>query len=72
MIVNGVLEDNQKALWVNASIGIYQINPERNEILIFSRYNDPIFHNGTGSYRGSSGELFFGGGSGYFTFFPNR
>lgn len=72
MVVNGVIEDDQQSLWVNASIGICRVNPERNEILIFSRYNDPIFYNGTGSHKGRNGELFFGGGSGYFTVVPAR
>ena len=72
IIVNGVLEDDQKVLWVNASIGICRINSERNEVLIFSRHNDPIFYNGTGSHKSRNGELFFGGGSGYFVFFPQQ
>lgn len=72
MVVNGVVEDDQKSLWVNASIGICRINPERDEVLIFSRYNDPIFYNGTGSHKGKNGEIFFGGGSGYFAIVPSR
>ncbi len=72
MAVNGVVEDNQRSLWVNASIGICRINPERDEVLIFSRYNDPIFYNGTGSHKGRNGDLFFGGGSGYFTVIPSQ
>ena len=72
MAVNGVLEDDQQSLWVNASIGICRISPERNEVMIFSRYNDPIFYNGTGNHKGKDGELFFGGGSGYFSVVPSR
>ena len=72
MVVNGVVEDDQQSLWVNASIGIFRINPERDEVLIFSRYSDPIFYNGTGSYKGKNGEILFGGGSGYFTVVPSQ
>lgn len=72
IIVNGVLEDDQKNLWVNASVGICRLNAQRNKVIIFSRQEDPTWYNGTGSYRGKSGELFFGGGSGYFTFFPDQ
>ncbi|MBD0295427.1 MAG: histidine kinase, partial [Flavisolibacter sp.] len=72
MIVNAVLEDDQKNLWISASAGICRINPQRNNVLIFSRQNDPTWYNGTGSYKGKNGELFFGGGSGYFIFSPEE
>ncbi|MDX2048945.1 MAG: two-component regulator propeller domain-containing protein [Chitinophagaceae bacterium] len=72
IIVNCVLEDNQKNLWFSASAGICRLNPQRNEVKIFSRGNDPIFYNRTGIYKGTNGELFFGGSSGYFIFFPDQ
>ena len=72
MIVNGVLEDDQKNFWINASPGLCRLNSQRNEVVIFSRHQDPTWYNGTGSYKAENGELFFGGGSGYFTFFPEQ
>lgn len=72
MIVNGVMEDNQKNLWINASAGICRLNRQRNKVAIFSRNEDPTWYNGTGCYKGKSGELFFGGGSGYFIFSPEQ
>lgn len=53
-------------------MGICRLNAQRNKVIIFSRQEDPTWYNGTGSYKGKSGELFFGGGSGYFTFFPQQ
>ncbi len=72
MVVNGIVEDNQRSLWVNASIGICRINPTRNEVLIFSRYTDPIFYNGTAIHKANNGDIYFGGGSGYFIVTPSQ
>ncbi len=70
VVVNGVLEDNHKALWINSSLGICRLSPQRNELVTFSRNEDLIFLNGTGCYKGTNGELFFGGSSGYFMIPP--
>ncbi|CAN5526364.1 hypothetical protein BH23BAC1_BH23BAC1_50000 [soil metagenome] len=72
LIVNGIIEDDKKNLWISASVGICRLNPQRNNVLIFSRHEDQVWHNGTGKYKGKSGELFFGGGGGYFAFFPDQ
>ncbi|CAN5700507.1 sensor histidine kinase [soil metagenome] len=72
MIVNGVLEDDQKNLWITASAGICRINTKQNNVVIFSRYEDAAWYNGTGSYKGKNGKLYFGGSSGYFSFFPEQ
>ncbi|MEO7802667.1 MAG: two-component regulator propeller domain-containing protein, partial [Ginsengibacter sp.] len=72
MIVNGVLEDDQKNLWITASLGICRINAKRNNVVIFSRYEDPAWYNGTGSYKDKNGKLFFGGSGGYFAFLPEK
>ncbi|MEO6289258.1 MAG: two-component regulator propeller domain-containing protein, partial [Ginsengibacter sp.] len=71
-VVNGILEDDKQNLWLNASSGICRLNPKKSEVVIFTRHEDPIHYNGTGYYKGKKGELYFGGTSGYFAFFPDQ
>ncbi len=73
IMVHGLLEDNQKALWINASDGIYRLNPSRSEIGVnYSRHGGGFTYGPLGSYKGKSGELFFGGPNGYYAFFPEH
>lgn len=72
MIVNGILQDDNKALWINASIGLCRLNANHTQVKIFSRQGDAIWYNGTGRYKAANGELFLGGSSGYFSFYPNQ
>ncbi|MBA2562670.1 MAG: hypothetical protein H0V14_07090, partial [Chitinophagaceae bacterium] len=75
LIITGVLEDNQKALWINTSLGILKLTRAQNEVVIYGEnhgVNTPSFTNNPGYYKGKNGELFFGGGSGYNTFFPEQ
>jgi signal transduction histidine kinase len=72
MIVNNVSEDDQKNLWLSASVGICRLNPQRDKMIIFSRYEDPAWYNGTGTYKNKNGQIFFGGSGGYFSFLPEQ
>jgi ligand-binding sensor domain-containing protein len=72
MTVNGILEDNQKTLWINSSGGICRLNRDRMEIHVYSGGPQQSFHLWSKCYKGPKGELYFGGNSGYYAFDPNE
>jgi hypothetical protein len=74
IVISGLLEDDEKALWMNSSIGILTLNRERNGLVIYGEnhgVNTKRFL-AVGCYKSKNGELFFGDGSGYYNFFPGQ
>ncbi len=70
--VYGILSDGQGALWISTNGGLSRLDPQS---MTFRNYDvgDGLQGNefNSGAYfKSSSGELFFGGISGYNTFFP--
>jgi heme exporter protein D len=75
IIAAAILEDDQKNLWINSSIGIIRLNPQRNQTTIYNKNHGVMvedFAGESGSWKGKKGELFFGDLKGYYAFFPNE
>jgi ligand-binding sensor domain-containing protein len=73
IIAAAILEDDQKNLWINSSIGIVRINPQRNQTTIYGKNHGVMVDNfaaQSGRYKGKNGELFFGDLKGYYAFYP--
>jgi ligand-binding sensor domain-containing protein/serine phosphatase RsbU (regulator of sigma subunit) len=72
-LVNSIEEDDRGNIWVSTNWGIAMFNPITNEIKTFD-VNDGIqsqeFNIGS-SYKSRTGEIFFGGISGYSSFYPD-
>ena len=70
--VSGIIEDNQRYLWLSTSEGIVRLNPQRNETSKFGK-NYGIGENTLtyGCYKRLNGEIYFGDATGYFSFFPD-
>jgi len=70
--VNAIMEDGKRTLWMSTSLGIIRLNAARNEINIFGRNCGVNAINlGTSCLRSHNGKLYFGGPSGYYSFFPD-
>jgi ligand-binding sensor domain-containing protein len=72
--VRSIVEDGQNNIWLGTDGGILKLD---NKGMLARRYSQPYGINGTmlvygSGYKGRNGQLFFGSGRGYFTFFPER
>lgn len=72
VMVNSILEDNEKALWLNTSLGICKLNRQRNKIVNYTRSSEQKVFLWSRCYKSRKGELFFGGNTGYYAFFPEQ
>ena len=77
MVIGGLLEDDEKALWMNSSIGLLKLNRERNILVIYGESHgvNPETRREfvyAGCCKSKTGELFFGDGNGYYSFFPGQ
>ncbi|MFV0606197.1 MAG: two-component regulator propeller domain-containing protein [Niabella sp.] len=71
--VVGILEDNEKNLWISTSNGLLKLNPKTNETKIYTK-SDGLPGNEfnlNAFFKDDNGEMFFGGMKGLFSFFPN-
>jgi signal transduction histidine kinase/ligand-binding sensor domain-containing protein len=70
----GMVEDNDKNLWITATTGIYRINNNRNEVSKFGKGFgiSPASLYGISPYKASDGELFFGSNNGYYSLYPEK
>jgi len=71
--IYGILEDNQGNLWLSTNNGLSRFNPETE---LFNNYNikDGLQNtefNGGSYYKSKSGEMFFGGITGFNSFYPD-
>lgn len=77
IVINGMLEDTQGSLWMNSAIGILELNRLRDGLVIYGESHgvnsetSGQFAYG-GCYKSQSGQLFFGVGNGYYSFFPGK
>ncbi|MEO0472541.1 MAG: two-component regulator propeller domain-containing protein, partial [Bacteroidota bacterium] len=70
----GLLEDADQQIWVSSEHGLAKIDPAAYTLQAYN-YSDGIAnpeHNFNACYQTSSGEMFFGGTSGFTSFFPSR
>ncbi len=72
--VYGILEDDEGYLWISSNDGLSRFDPITTT---FTNYGvddglQSTEFNGGAYYRGTDGELFFGGINGFNAFFPNK
>lgn len=72
-VVYGIIEDNNKDLWLSTDNGIFRFNVERNE---FKKYDildglQSREFSGGSYFKSDNGELFFGGINGLNYFYPD-
>jgi two-component system sensor histidine kinase ChiS len=68
----GILGDKSGNLWISSDNGLFQYNPKTNAVNKYDN-NDGLQSNEFGlrcCFKGNYGELFFGGNSGFNSFFP--
>ncbi|MFB6340967.1 two-component regulator propeller domain-containing protein [Saccharicrinis sp. FJH62] len=78
-VVNSILEDNKKNIWVSTSYGLMKLvnaanSPERFDINIYTE-KDGLQSNQfepNSAYKSKQGELFFGGINGFNFFYPDK
>ncbi len=73
-VIKGILEDEEKNLWLSTNQGLSRFNPENK---IFRNYdvNDGLQNNEfqeLACFKRNNGEMMFGGINGFNTFFPNK
>ncbi len=72
--IYGMLEDNQKNLWISSNKGLTKFNPDTQEVTNFTEsdglQSNEFFRNSC--YKGTHGEMFFGGINGFNAFFPEE
>ena len=70
----GMVEDNDKNLWITTTTGIYRINNNRNEVSKFSKEFgiNPASLYGVLPYKANDGQLFFGNTNGYYSLYPDK
>lgn len=72
--MTSILEDAEKNIWVGSMSGIFKLNAATNEISKYSRNYGIIpneFDFPTG-YMAPDGKLFFGDGTGFYSFYPEK
>ena len=72
-----ILEDDQRSLWINTSIGLFRLEHDRSQISYFGKKHGlipPSFMQQHGSFKGKGGKLFFVDNidNGYYAFFPEQ
>ena len=70
----GMVEDNDKNLWITSATGIYRINNNRNEVSKFNKEFgiNPASLNFLSPYKANDGQLFFGSTTGYYSLYPDK
>jgi len=70
--VTSIVEDNYRNLWVSSSIGLVQINPERDQISVYDREQGIESYNfeWDSGYKDENGHIYFGNDLGYYTIDP--
>jgi len=74
-VIYGILEDDNKHLWISTNKGITRFNVNPNEGVLFKNFDvtDGLqsneFNNGS-FFKRSGGEMLFGGVNGFSSFFP--
>jgi len=76
LVVYNLLEDEQQALWINTSIGLFRLRRDQTVTFFGENYGftPPTFATQNNCFKGKKGDLFFGDnlGNGYYHFFPEH
>ncbi|MFO7447210.1 MAG: two-component regulator propeller domain-containing protein [Ignavibacteriaceae bacterium] len=73
-VIYGILEDNEGNLWMSTNLGLSKFNPV-DETFVNYNVQDGLQSNEFNTqayYKAKKGEMFFGGISGYNSFFPSN
>jgi ligand-binding sensor domain-containing protein len=73
-VIYGILEDENRNLWMSTNNGVLKFNEESGDIYQFN-IEDGLQSNefnGTSYFKSPTGEMFFGGQYGFNSFFPNN
>jgi signal transduction histidine kinase/ligand-binding sensor domain-containing protein len=73
--VRGIIEDDERNLWVSTEVGIFVLNEQRNKALCFGKDNgiDEAENFAFGSVmKRSNGDVLFGSHSGYYNLNPRQ
>ena len=68
--VSGLVEDNQKYLWLQTSVGMMSLNPQRNETRNYGINKASFDFAWNYCYKGRDGKLYFTESGGYYSFYP--
>jgi len=68
--VSGLVEDNQKYLWLLTSDGLMSVNPQRNETRNYGISRTSFEGRWSYCYKGRDGKLYFTESEGYYSFYP--
>lgn len=73
-VIYGILEDNQKNLWLSTNNGVSKFNIINESFRNFSTKDGLPCNefNGSGYLQTKSGEMFFSGTNGFISFFPEK
>ena len=72
-----IMSDKEDNLWIGSNSGIFMLNQKRDGIIHYGSENG-LFKADNGAdltlaiYKGQDGKLFFGNGSGYYAFYPEK
>jgi signal transduction histidine kinase/ligand-binding sensor domain-containing protein len=73
LITHGIVESNDKSLWITSPAVIYKINKERNVVSRFGKGFGVIGNIGYAtSFKTPDGMLIFGNGTGYYSLYPDQ
>ncbi len=73
MAVRGIVEANDKSLWITSLSAIYRINKQRNGVSRFGKgFGVQGVLNYVASYKMQDGQLIFGDGTGYYSLYPGQ
>jgi signal transduction histidine kinase/ligand-binding sensor domain-containing protein len=67
--VSRMVEDDQKYLWLQTTLGMMRLNPQRNETVNFGISRTNLDFN-SNCYKGRDGKLYFTEPGGYYSFYP--
>lgn len=76
--VAAIVGDDQNSLWLASSSGIFRIDRTRERVILYNSRNgvegapNQGDYSGTAAYKGQDGQIFFGTGAGYYSFYPDK
>lgn len=72
-VIYGLVQDNNKQLWISTNNGIYHFIPGQNSFRFYSTWDNLQSRqfNYKAAYKSSSGKIFFGGIKGFNAFYPD-
>ena len=73
-VIFGILEDEEKNLWISTLKGLVRFNPKNNSVRVYDEY-DGIVNNQLhlrANFKNKNGNMYFGGMNGFVSFHPKN